>query len=76
MNDQLKEEIPQFMTLKTQFFESAFEGIVKTQFKYHLSCKEALEGVKRGVDYGVADSRMEDSNVLLEQMRQLSICHS
>jgi hypothetical protein len=62
------------MALKTCFFECAYEGIVKTQFKYHSSCKEALEGVKRGVDYGVADTRMEDSNVLLEQMRHLSIC--
>ncbi|GEQ66433.1 hypothetical protein JCM33374_g96 [Metschnikowia sp. JCM 33374] len=78
LNDQLKTELPQLISLRVPFYDPSFESLVKIQLKFCTEGYSRLAQVQQQLDQasrdeyanGVLDGRIDD---LLTQMNGLSI---
>lgn len=78
LNDQLKAELPQLISLRVPFYDPSFESLVKIQLKFCTEGYSRLAQVQQQLDQasrdeyanGVLDGRIDD---LLTQMNNLSI---
>ncbi|KAM9920743.1 hypothetical protein OXX80_012374, partial [Metschnikowia pulcherrima] len=78
LNEQLKAELPQLISLRVPFYDPSFESLVKIQLKFCTEGYSRLAQVQQQLDQasrdeyanGVLDSKIDD---LLAQMNGLSI---
>lgn len=78
LNDQLKTELPQLISLRVPFYDPSFESLVKIQLKFCTEGYSRLAQVQQQLDQasrdeyanGLLDSKIDD---LLTQMNGLSI---
>lgn len=78
LNEQLKAELPQLISLRVPFYDPSFESLVKIQLKFCTEGYSRLAQVQQYLDQasrddyanGVLDGRIDD---LLLQMNSLSI---
>lgn len=79
LNDQLKTELPQLISLRVPYFDPSFEALVKIQLRFCTEGYTRLAQVQQYLDQqsrddyanGMLDERIED---LLQQMSNLNIC--
>lgn len=78
LNEQLKQELPQLISLRVPFYDPSFEALVKIQLKFCTEGYSRLAQVQQYLDQtsrddyanGVLDGKIDD---LLLQMNSLSI---
>jgi len=79
MNEQLLQELPQFLDLRVPYFDPSFEAMIRLQSKFAEEGYEKLGGVQRYFpdnvrdDYaaGQLDAQVEQA---LQEMKDLAIC--
>ena len=79
LNDQLKQELPQLVSLRVPYFDPSFESLVKIQLRFCTEGYTRLAQIQQYLDEqsrddyanGVLDSKMEQ---ILQQMSSLDIC--
>jgi hypothetical protein len=78
INNQLITEIQALMDLRIPYLTPSFEAIAKSQLAFNQAAFFKLDGVK--TSFTKSDSGIQDiegrAEAVLQQMRQLSICHS
>lgn len=78
LNDQLKEELPQLISLRVPFYDPSFESLVKIQLKFCTEGYSRLAQLQQHLDQlsrddyanGILDSKIDD---MVVQMNGLSI---
>lgn len=79
INQKLLDEIPKLIELRIPYLEPCFESLVKNQSVFYKEAATRFEGVKKGFEYGgkTADGYGLEgqTDVILQQMKQLSICN-
>ncbi|CCH59889.1 hypothetical protein TBLA_0C00730 [Henningerozyma blattae CBS 6284] len=79
LNEQLKMELPQLVSLRVPYFDPSFEAIVKIQLRFCTDGYSRLAQIQQYLDQqsrddyanGLLDTKIED---LLHQMTSLDIC--
>lgn len=79
LNDQLKQELPQLVSLRVPYFDPSFESLVKIQLRFCTEGYTRLAQIQQYLDEqsrddyanGTLDSKMEQ---ILQQMSSLDIC--
>ena len=79
LNDQLKQELPQLVSLRVPYFDPSFESLVKIQLRFCTEGYTRLAQIQQYLDEqsrddyanGVLNSKMEQ---ILQQMSSLDIC--
>lgn len=79
LNDQLKTELPQLVSLRVPYYDPSFEALVKIQLRFCTEGYTRLAQIQQYLDQqsrddyanGVLDDRIAD---LLQQMSNLNIC--
>lgn len=79
LNDQLKTELPQLVSLRVPYYDPSFEALVKIQLRFCTEGYTRLAQIQQYLDQqsredyanGLLDQRIDD---LLQQMSNLNIC--
>lgn len=79
LNDQLKSELPQLVSLRVPYFDPSFEAMVKIQMRFCTDGYSRLAQVQQYLDEqartdyanGLLDEKIES---MIQQMRTLDIC--
>ena len=79
LNDQLKQELPQLVSLRVPYFDPSFESLVKIQLRFCTEGYTRLAQIQQYLDEqsrddyanGALDTKMEQ---ILQQMSSLDIC--
>ncbi|KAL6940075.1 hypothetical protein ACO0QE_003959 [Hanseniaspora vineae] len=79
LNDQLKAELPQLVSLRVPYFDPSFEALVKIQLRFCTEGYTRLAQIQQYLDeqsrddyaHGRLDTKMEQ---VLQQMSSLDIC--
>lgn len=79
LNDQLKQELPQLVSLRVPYYDPSFEALVKIQMRFCTDGYTRLAQIQQYLDQqsrddyanGVLDDRLAE---LLQQMSTLDIC--
>jgi bridging integrator 3 len=78
INKRLLRDIPALVSMRTPYLEPCFEAFVKNQLVFHHEAASRFDAVKRSFEYGgkSADGYGVEgqSEMVLQQMRQLTIC--
>ncbi len=79
INQKLLDELPKLVELRIPYLEPCFESLVKNQSMFYKDAAVRFEAVKKGFEYGgkSADGYGLEgqTDMILQQMKQLSICN-